>query len=104
MNDGTVYATDRNFEGGSTAIFEPNVQGTDQPYVYRAERFGNFSYSIPLADGNYSLTLKFAEMYWTNPGQRDSVNAQGAPIIFPILILLPRSGQEPSTMLPFPYR
>ena len=33
-------------------------------------RFGNFAYAIPLANGDYVVTLKFAETYWTTAGQR----------------------------------
>jgi len=38
--------------------------------IYQTLRYGNFSYSIPLANGNYTVTLKFAETYWNAAGKR----------------------------------
>ena len=32
--------------------------------LYEGERYGNFSYRIPLAPGKYRLTLHFAETYF----------------------------------------
>jgi hypothetical protein len=36
------------------------VTGTDDPELYEAERWGNFSYAIPVSPGKYALTLHFA--------------------------------------------
>jgi hypothetical protein len=36
------------------------VKGTDDPELYETERWGNFSYAIPVAPGKYSVTLQFA--------------------------------------------
>jgi Malectin domain/Fibronectin type III domain len=55
---GYVYST-------STAI-----GGTKDTPLYQSERYGDFSYAIPMANGDYVVTLKFAEIYWTQPGQR----------------------------------
>ena len=48
----------------------------------RLRRYGNFSYSIPLTNGNYNVTLKFAETYWTAAGKRVfSVAMNGQTVI-----------------------
>jgi len=36
------------------------VTGTDDPELYQTERWGNFSYAIPVAPGKYSVWLHFA--------------------------------------------
>jgi hypothetical protein len=37
------------------------VSGTPEPDLFRCERYGKFTYSIPVADGMYDRTLRFAE-------------------------------------------
>jgi len=44
------------------------VRNTPDPDLFRAERFGNFTYAIPVAEGRYNVTLQFAES-WFGPGQ-----------------------------------
>jgi hypothetical protein len=45
------------------------ISGTAKPELYRGERFGNLTYSIPVAlPGRYSLTLYFVES-WFGPGR-----------------------------------
>ena len=44
------------------------MAGTRDPELYRAERFGNFTYTIPVVPGRYRVTLKFAET-WFGPGK-----------------------------------
>jgi hypothetical protein len=34
------------------------------PSIYSSERFGRFSYDIPVGDGSYDLTIHLAETYW----------------------------------------
>lgn len=38
------------------------------PELYQAERYGHFSYAIPVADGVYTLTLHFSEHWFGVPG------------------------------------
>ena len=44
--------------------------GECQPIPILSERFGNFSYNIPLPNGSYTVTLKFAEIYYSWAGAR----------------------------------
>jgi hypothetical protein len=45
------------------------IQGTPDQAVYRSERYGNFSYVIPVVEGSrYSATLRFCE-HWFGPGR-----------------------------------
>ena len=69
---GVSYAADSKYTGGTAATADATVAftGTADQVLYRSERYGNFSYSIPVANGSYSVTLKFAEIYWTAAGKR----------------------------------
>ena len=46
------------------------IANTNAGALYQAERFGDFTYAIPVTNGDYTLTLHFAEIYWDAPGQR----------------------------------
>jgi hypothetical protein len=45
------------------------VKGTDDAELYETERWGNFSYAIPVSSGKYSVTLYFAVRHggWDQP-------------------------------------
>ena len=81
---GQVWAADNNFTGGSTYSVAATtaIGGTTDPTLYRTERFGNFSYSVPVPSGSYVVTLYFAEIYWTAANQRVfNVSAEGQLVI-----------------------
>jgi hypothetical protein len=79
---GNVYEADTDYSGGSTASTATVITGTSDPTLYQSVRYGNFSYNIPLANGNYTVTLKFAEIYWTAAGKRVfNVSMQGTQVI-----------------------
>jgi len=61
---GQVWKPDRYFMSGSSTIATDRVQGTPDPSLYAEERFGNFSYAIPVAPGRYAVTLHFAETHF----------------------------------------
>ena len=46
------------------------IAGTTDDALYQSERYGNFSYNVPVANGNYVVTLKFAEIYFSSTGIR----------------------------------
>lgn len=65
------WTADKNFSGGSTYSGSTEIAGTDNDNIYLTERFGNnFSYSIPVAAGTYTVNLHFAEIFWSAAGQR----------------------------------
>jgi hypothetical protein len=63
---GQVWDADRYFRGGQQVLRPSVVSGTTEPEIYRGERFGNISYSIPVAKGRYAVILHFAET-WFGP-------------------------------------
>src|SRR5581483_1924110 len=69
---GVVWAADYGFLGfSSTFSTGAEVLGTNSKPLYQTERWGsNFSYKFAVPNGNYTVNLKFAEIYWTTAGQR----------------------------------
>jgi hypothetical protein len=75
--EGQEWAPDCYFKGGQTIERVGTVAGTANPELYRLERYGNFSYAIPVAPGRYTVTLRFAERYF---GPVDSTGGAGSRI------------------------
>ncbi len=59
-DDSRWWSPDNYFEGGRIATYTTPVTGTDDPELFESERWGNFTYAIPVPPGKYSLTLYFA--------------------------------------------
>ena len=64
---GRYWLPDRWSNGGQITLRRSPVSNTSAPELYQGERYGNFSYRIPVAPGRYRLTLFFAER-WFGPG------------------------------------
>ncbi len=70
--DGAVWSADRFFHGGRLAERHAAINGTSDTMLYQSERYGHFSYTIPVAShGLYTVILGFAETYFGagNPGE-----------------------------------
>lgn len=64
---GGLWSADRYFTGGQNVLRADPVKGTADPDLYKGERYGNFSYVIPvIARGHYTVRLRFAES-WFGP-------------------------------------
>lgn len=59
-NDSHWWSPDNYFEGGQLATYATPVSGTDDPELYETERWGNFSYAIPVTPGKFTVVLHFA--------------------------------------------
>ncbi len=66
-SDGRLWSADEYFSGG-TVVFRRNVvlNGPEKE-LFQGERYGNFSYRLPLSPGKYRLTLHFAETWFGTP-------------------------------------
>ena len=68
---GEAWVADQFFTGGNTYSTAAGISGTTQDQVYQTERFGNFTYAIPVPSaGSYAVDLHFAEIYFTTAGSR----------------------------------
>lgn len=69
--DGTVYQADSYFVGGHTDTFPGNaVSGTTDDLLYNYARSNFSAYNIPVANGSYTVKLRFAETYFSASGKR----------------------------------
>jgi hypothetical protein len=64
------YRADQYFIGGAAEKSDATIKGTRDKVLYQSERYGNFSYALPLANGSYDLTLKFVESTHSVRNQR----------------------------------
>jgi len=84
------YVADTDFAGGATAsvtnaIDTSLLTGTVPPQaVLQSNRYGTFTYTIPgfTAGSSHTVTLYFAEMYWTATGKRTfNVTINGTQVL-----------------------
>ena len=70
-HSGQVWSPDAYASQGRLVEHNKQVEGTSDPGLFYGERFGHFSYAIPVATGKYAVTLYFAETYFgpENPGR-----------------------------------
>jgi hypothetical protein len=77
--NGHYWEPDRYVRGGQLVVRHETVSGSPDPDLYRGERFGNITYTIPVADGRYTITLYFAET-WFGPGKAGGGSGAGSRI------------------------
>ncbi len=64
-HNGNVWHPDNYFDNGAMTDQPRSVSGTPDSSLYTLERYGHFTYSIPVdTRGRYTLVLHFAELYW----------------------------------------
>ena len=63
--DGTHWSGDDYFIEGRIAVIGKTEPGSKVPALYAAERYGNFSYAIPVTPGSYTVKLHFLESFFS---------------------------------------
>ncbi len=66
-SSGASYRADTFFTGGSVNSTTNNITGTPDPTLYQDERWGQFRYDIPVANGVYDVRFHFAELFYSLP-------------------------------------
>jgi hypothetical protein len=66
---GQVWEADNYYSGGQSSNHYKVVTGTPDADLFANERYGHFSYAIPVAPGAYTVTMYFAETYWGKENQ-----------------------------------
>jgi hypothetical protein len=61
---GNLWMPDSYFSSGRLAADHVVVDGTSEPDLFAGERYGNFSYALPVDEGTYRMTLYLSEKYW----------------------------------------
>jgi hypothetical protein len=75
-DDSRWWSPDAYFKGGQISASQEPALGTDDPEFYETERWGHFSYAIPVAPGRYAVTLHFIEHHAGNGDGASSATAQ----------------------------
>lgn len=80
-NDSQWWSSDVYFKGGQLAASEMPATRTDDPELYETERWGHFSYAIPVTAGKYTVTLYFIERGVHSMGETEPGNTayEGKP-------------------------
>jgi hypothetical protein len=79
---GNVWISDRGFTAGSTATSGFAVGNTSDDPLYQSRRFGDFGYSLDVANGDYVLKLYFADPVFITSGKRKfDVLVEGATVL-----------------------
>lgn len=76
---GRIWASDRLAVGGQVVTRSADVTGASDPQLFAGERFGNFSYTIPVTAGKYTVTLYMSER-WLGPGQPGGREGNGSRV------------------------
>ena len=61
---GDLWEIDRYYDGGRRATDGGSISGTEDPELFKGQRYGNFTYRFPVPMGKYRLRLLFAEIYF----------------------------------------
>ena len=66
-NDSHWFSADVYFKGGQMRASDQAARDTEDPELYETERWGRFSYALPVVPGKYALSLHFIERRSLNP-------------------------------------
>ncbi|HEX8895115.1 MAG TPA: malectin domain-containing carbohydrate-binding protein [Terriglobales bacterium] len=77
-DDSHWWSADMYFKGGQLAATEEAAAGNDDPELYSTERWGNFSYAIPVTPGKYVVTLHFIERHFHAVDRGQPLSSQGS--------------------------
>lgn len=68
--EGVTYQPDRFAEEGAPNSTGDPIGGTEEEALFQTERYGSYSYEIPVTEALYDVQLHFVEMYWEANGER----------------------------------
>ena len=63
-HNGNLWEIDRYYHGGRRATDGEVISGTEDPELFKGQRYGNFTYRFPVPPGKYRLRLLFAEIFF----------------------------------------
>ena len=69
IGESQVWEEDKWYSGGNTFNYDEYIPLPGER-VFKTERFGNFSYRVPVRNGTYIVKLYMAELYWKTAGKR----------------------------------
>jgi hypothetical protein len=86
---GSVWSADEYAIGGVLDTHQKSPVDTSDPHLFDGERFGHFTYQIPVAPGRYTVTLHFTEGFYgtvtappvNSPGRVFDVYSNGEALL-----------------------
>ncbi len=66
-SQGHLWHPDQFVLGGRRRVHRETISGVADPVLHQTERYGHFTYAIPVAKGSYTLTLYFSEHWFGVP-------------------------------------
>lgn len=72
--DSRWWGPDNYYKGGQLAESQEAADGTEDPELYQTERWGNFSYAIPVPPGKYDVLLHFVERRFGPTNNRKAIS------------------------------
>ncbi|GFO53880.1 hypothetical protein GMSM_08870 [Geomonas sp. Red276] len=91
---GDTYLADAKYSGGSLTSTSATINGTTDGKLYQTGRYGNFYYQTSLPNGNYKVTLRFAETYFSASGKRVFNVAIGGTTVISNLDVYAKAGMN----------
>lgn len=80
--EGVTYISDNDYflsSGGTPHDTTDPISNTDQDTLFQSERYGEYSYEIPVTNATYRVVLHFVEMYNEESGARSfNVSLEGS--------------------------
>lgn len=96
--DGTPYIADDGRVTGERGVSD-KIKGSQNPELYQTYRFGDVGFAMPIDDGRYDVTLKFAEPDDINDRERVfSVFFNGEKRIHDLDVKIARDGKIRSNL------
>lgn len=76
------FEADQYYRGGEPNGTEDAISDTDMDTLFQSERYGQYTYEVPVSEASYDVTLYFNEMYQTEADARVfSVSVEGQPVL-----------------------
>ncbi|MUG96098.1 hypothetical protein F7734_28655 [Scytonema sp. UIC 10036] len=92
---GNLWSADQYFSGGSTKTYGSAIANTVEDPLYQSERTGKtLNYAIPVANGEYTVNLKLAELYWGSALKRIFDVSAENQLVFDNLDIFAESGAK----------
>jgi hypothetical protein len=91
------FIADQYFTGGQASTITRPIANTEDDVLYQSERWSNVNlpYNIPVVNGNYQITLHFAEIYFNNPNQRKfHVDIEGTRVLTDFDVIAVTGGRD----------
>lgn len=74
---GVEYQSDRYSIGGQANSTTDPISGVSEDTLFQSERYGSFSYRVPVTSGTYTIELHLVEMYWEASERSFNVSVEG---------------------------